>query len=220
MTVTKNKNLKTRVRARMAKTGESYTAARLRIVRKGDKAVDYEGLAQMRDATVVQKTGRSWAQWCKELDKAGCLSMSHRDIARHIGERYAHVSPWWAQSLTVGYERIRGLREVGQLCDRKEFSANKSRTFPVPVSTLYRYFSQKKKREAWMSAKPTVRTSRVERTLRLDWPDGTQVAIHFSDKGPNKSSVAIQHRKLTSQADRDRQKRLWAQRMDTLARML
>ena len=39
--------------------------------------------------------------------------MPHKEIARYVREKFA-VSGWWAQTITVGYERIRGLREKGQ----------------------------------------------------------------------------------------------------------
>ena len=46
---------------------------------------------------------------------------------------------WWAQAVTVCYERIKGLRAVGQRRDGS-FEANKSRTFSVPLVRLYRAF--------------------------------------------------------------------------------
>ena len=50
-------------------------------------------------------------------------------------EKYK-VPGWWAQTVTVGYERIKGLRAVGQRRDGT-FEANKSRTFAVPLARLY-----------------------------------------------------------------------------------
>ena len=66
------KDLKRIVRSRMQKTGESYTAARLQIVKKKD--ADYARLAGMSEAAVKKATGRSWPEWIRILDNAGATS--------------------------------------------------------------------------------------------------------------------------------------------------
>src|SRR5438477_7709598 len=62
----KQKDFKRIIRSRMEKTGESYTAARLQLVRK--KEADFAERAGMTDASVKKQTGRTWAQWVKVLD--------------------------------------------------------------------------------------------------------------------------------------------------------
>jgi hypothetical protein len=39
--------------------------------------------------------------------------MTHRDIAFEVHEKFG-AGDWWAQTVTVGHERIRGLRAIGQ----------------------------------------------------------------------------------------------------------
>ncbi|MEM7587879.1 MAG: hypothetical protein AAF560_31110 [Acidobacteriota bacterium] len=155
----KNKDLKRLVRARMQKTGESYTAALAQLLRKGTELSepDYPELAGMSDQAVESKTGRTWKQWTHELDRVDAASKPHREIASWVGEHY-DVSLWWAQSITVGYERIKGLREIGQ---RREgsYDANKSKTFPVPLAKLYDAFHDEATRARWLpDAAPAVRT--------------------------------------------------------------
>ena len=74
------------------------------------------------------------------------------------------VPAWWAQMVTVGYERIRGLREIGQRRGGA-FEANKSKTFPVPVDRLYRAFAQKRTRRRWLPDDVTIRTSKREKSI-------------------------------------------------------
>jgi hypothetical protein len=102
----KQKDLKRIVRSRMQKTGESYTAARLHIVRK--KESDLASVAGMSDVAVKKATGRDWAAWVKVLDAAGATSKPHREIVKIV-----NAGSWWSQMVTVGYERIRGLRDKG-----------------------------------------------------------------------------------------------------------
>lgn len=221
--MTKNKDLTRLVRARMAKTGESYTAARAQITRNGTSGspprAQWPELAGMSDEAVRAKTDRDWAGWVKVLDAAGCQQMDHAAIARLVRAEY-DVSGWWAQTVTVGYERIRGLRQKHQRRGGL-FDANKSKTFPVPVSALYAAFSQKRQRSRWLGDLPfEVRTSRKDTSLRAVLDDDLRLDAHFTDKGPNKSSVALQLRGLPSRDAVEHAKAEWAQRLSALGAQL
>ncbi len=214
----KNKDLKRVVRARMKKTGESYTTARSHVVKK-QAAPDYAATAGMSDDAVHKKTGGDWAHWVKVLDKAKATSMPHREIAMHVHERY-EIPGWWAQTVTVGYERIKGLRDVGQRRDGT-YDANKSKTFAAPIADLYRAFSDSDARALWLpGVELTVRTATPEKSMRVTWPDSTSVEAYFTAKGERKSQVAIQHRKLGSKDDIETVKAYWAERLTALAEML
>jgi hypothetical protein len=87
------KDLKRLVRARMQKTGESYTTARVQLLKKKPQTrmaapVDYAKLAGMSDAVVKAKTGCDWANWVWSLDRAGADKMPHREIARPVHQTY------------------------------------------------------------------------------------------------------------------------------------
>jgi hypothetical protein len=226
-----NKDLKRVVRARMKKTGESYTAARSQLLKKprakrpvpeatpAPRPGDYAKLAGMSDAAVKAKTGCTWERWVVALDHHGAAKMSHREIAALVHEKY-DVSGWWAQQVTVGYERIRGLRDRGQRRDGA-YEAGKSRTFNVPVEALFDAFANSAKRRRWLDGeKPTVRTATAPRSMRLGWPDGTLVALWFEKKGAEKSSVSVQHTKLPDRSSVERMKTYWSARLDRLAEVL
>ena len=70
--MTQQKDFKRVVRARMQKTGESYTTARLHLVKKQEApVVDYASLAGLSDESVKKATGRTWAMWVSLLDMPG-----------------------------------------------------------------------------------------------------------------------------------------------------
>jgi hypothetical protein len=211
------KDLKRIVRARMQKTGESYTTARLYLVKKIESPID-TSVAGMSDAAVKKATGRDWTQWVKVLDAADATNKSHRDIAKHV--KSLGTPDWWTQMVTVGYERIRGLRAKGQRRDGN-YEASKSRTLPVPVARLFKAFADSKQRAQWLPAKVTIRTKNPNKTMRITWnEDNTSVQIGFTSKGPAKSAVAIQHSKLPSKAAADRAKAMWGENFEALARFL
>jgi uncharacterized protein YndB with AHSA1/START domain len=214
--VPQHKDLKRLVRSRMQKTGESYTAARLQLVRKVEPPPDYAGIAGMSDDAVVKATGRTWIEWVRTLDAARATEKAHLEIARYVAS--LGTPSWWAQMVTVGYERIRGLRATGQRRDGA-YEASKSRTFPVPVEQLFDAFADAKLRRKWLGVSITVRSATRPKRMRITWEDGTQVQVGFFAKGEQKSSVAIQHEKLADKQTAEAMKKAWGEKFDRLAEL-
>jgi hypothetical protein len=233
----RNKDLKRLVRARMHKTGEAYTAALANITRKPRTATvsttvatprsashpatkpDYAAIAGMSDAKLREKTGCTWERWVYALDRKGAEKMSHGEIAKIVNEKYK-VPGWWSQTVTVGYERIKGLRARGQRRDGS-YEATKSRTFNVPVKTLFDAWAKPAVRRRWMNGDTVkVRTATAPKTMRLDWNDRSIIAVGFMAKGKAKSSVALAHTKLPDRATADRLKQYWSDRLDALTEIL
>jgi hypothetical protein len=205
----------------MEKTGESYTSARVQLLRKqpSPSPIDYGKLAGMSDAAVKAKTGCNWERWVWALDRVNAYEWPHRMIADYVHEKYK-VPGWWTQTVTVGYERIKGLRAIGERRGGG-FEANKSKVFPVPLARLYRSFSDTRARRRWLGGVAlTVRTATRHKSMRISWPDGTSVEVYFIGKGAAKSQVAIQHRKLADKAAATTLKEFWAERLAALAEVL
>jgi hypothetical protein len=210
------KDLKRLIRSRMKKTGEAYTAARLQLVKKKD-VPDYAKLAGMSDASVTKRTGRTWTQWVNVLDSFKAAQRPHGEIVKHVSS--FGIADWWSQMITVGYERIRGLRERGQRRGGG-YEASKSRTFSVPVANLFDAFANARKRRKWLSAKITVRSATPLKYMRIRWSDDTPVQVGFFSKGISKSSVAIQHEKLPSKSAAEEMKKTWTEQFDRLGEFL
>jgi hypothetical protein len=211
--VTERKSFKKRVRARMEKTGERYTAAR-RHVAGGEgegpspEPVDPVSIGLTSDETLVQRTGRGWNEWIAILDDWGAVERPHGEIATYLGE--AHGLPgWWAQQVTVGYERARGLRDVGQRRGGG-YEVNVTKTVNVPVERLYEAFLA-------LDLPLSVRTAQPNRSARFDWEDGTtRVIVGFEAKGEAKSTVAVQHERLPDAETAERTKQEWRERLAAL----
>lgn len=223
--MTRNKDFKRLVRARVLKTGESYTAARAQILSKpaapaGQRAapqppIDYAALAGISDLAIKKNTGCTWERWVPMLDHLGAAEMRHSEIAALVSRKFG-VSGWWSQTVTVGYERIKGRRAIGQRLDGR-YEASRSRTFGVPVTTLFDAWANARRRKQWLGdARVTVRTSIAPKSMRLGWSDGTIVAVWFTSKSPEKSSVAVAHTKLPDKATADRLRQYWSERLDAL----
>lgn len=227
------KDLKRLVRGRMRKTGESYTAARSQILKRtavpttrraavhsngSPSPVDYAVLANMSDDAIRAKTGFTWERWVRTLDRAGALTMTHGQIVAYVREQHG-VPSWWTQAVTVGYERIRGLREIGQSRDGS-YEATKSKTIAASVGRVHRAFTHAPTRRRWLPVAVTIRTAVPDKSVRMTWEDRTSVEANFIAKGAGKCQVAIAHRKLPDRATSARWKAYWGERLAELSELL
>ncbi len=226
----RDKDLKRLIRARMVKTGGSYTAARAQLVAEpagttpGSRPLstpaqplpdDYEKLAGMSDEAVFKSTGRTWPEWTAVPDRAEATSMEHQAIASHLSANH-EISGWWSQMVTVAYERFRGPREVGQRRGRG-YDVNKSKTIGVSVSRLYSAFEDPALRDRWLSdIDLTIRTATQDKSMRCRLADDVALDVHFAAKGDAKSTVSLQLRNLPDRGTADEMWLLWADRLDGL----
>ena len=219
--MTRQKTFKRKVRARMQKTGESYTAARRRLIAAGERpeaeAAEFE--PPMSDDAIRERTGRGWDEWFTLLDAWQAASRPHPDVARWLRDEHG-VDGWSAQSVTVGYERARGLRAPGQRPDG--WSVTASKTVAVPVERLYAAFGDDGLRERWLpGAELHVRTASPPKSARYDWEDGsTRVIVGFYAKGDGKSQVALEHARLPDADTAEEMKSWWRERIGVLKDML
>ncbi|MFQ5918572.1 MAG: SRPBCC domain-containing protein [Thermoplasmata archaeon] len=192
--------------------------------------------SRIRGESVKAKTGRDWEEWFSLLDDWGADSKGHAPAARHLEEAY-DLSGWWAQTVTVEYERARGLREVGQQGDA--FVARVQRTVRVPAETAYaaltvpdqlsRWFTEDAHADLRIGGRYENRDGDQGEFLRLDppgrikytWenPDhapGTMVEIWIEPKEEAKSLIRLEHSRLRNQAEYEDLKQGWRWALDSL----
>ena len=218
--MTTQQSFKRRVRSRMEKTGESYTAARAQLMPDPEpqNVPGYE--PRMSDEKVQATTGRAWPDWFRLLDEWGAFDRKHPEIAAWLIAEHG-VPGWWAQTVTVEYERARGLRPF--IGDRDgTHNVNASKTVGVPVERLFEAWSDPSLRERWLGdVELRERTSRPPRTARYDWEDGsTRVVVGFDVKGEAKSTVALTHERLPDADEAARLKAFWRERLAALKVLL
>lgn len=231
--MTTNKAQKKAIRARMAKTGERYTAARQHLVADAAAAADADSVTGaanetlpiveqpgLSDEAIRKGTGKSWNEWLEILDAWGARDRTHKEIAAYVVEHFG-VDGWYAQSVTVGYERMRGLRAHGQRRDGS-FSGSVSKTFPVPIATLHRAWTDAAERDRWLDPGTLrVRTAQQATSARFDVvEDGSILAVWFVDKGGQKSSAQLQNEKLPTKEAAERFRVVWKERLNHLAEVL
>lgn len=198
------------------------------------------GESAVGDEAVREKTGRSWDEWFALLDAWSAAERGHAAIARHLAEEQG-LSPWWSQTVTVRYERERGLREVGQRSEA--FVATVQRTIAAPAEAVYAALTEPTQLSRWFTqeAQGDLRVGggyrnadgdRGEylvldppRRLRFTWenPDhcpGTVVQADIASKGPSKATVRLEHAKLPDRKGFDDMKEGWGWALDNLKSFL
>ena len=229
--MTTDKARKRAVRTRMQKTGERYAAARRHVVadpvapavrdapgEAGPTAAPLlptDFVPPSSETAIRNATGRGWEDWARALDAWGATGHTHTEIARHVAEAFA-VPGWWAQNVTVGYERARGMRAVHQTT--RGFEANVSKTLDAPVAQVWPLLAEARRRAAWVepgSLEHRSETTNKRVTFRAS--DGSSVLMSVAPKGDDRCVVVVTHSKLADADDVARHKVAWRDRLQRLA---
>jgi uncharacterized protein YndB with AHSA1/START domain len=221
-TMPTQKLFKQRIRTRMAKTGESYTAARRQLLHKAGEAEAIEPAAiepaatqaavdadlLTSDASMRRGSGRGHGEWFAMLDAWGATGHTHTEIARWLNETQG-VPSWWSQNITVNYERARGMRSAGQMVDG--FSISVTRTVAVEQEPLFAAITNATTRKRWLPG-VTLRSrpTRAAWTARFDWADPpSRIVFTVIPKSPGKALIAVGHEKLPDAEAAARLKTAW-----------
>jgi hypothetical protein len=204
----RQRSFKRLVRARMEKTGESYTAARARLLAAEEPKATEGPALSMSDEAIRAKTGRGWEEWFDLLDDWGAAERPRADAVGWLADEHG-IEGWNAAAVTVNYQRARGLRAVGEHPDG--FTVTASKTIAVPVDRLFEAFVEEDERTRWLPAAPlSVRTATRPKSARFDWSGGTsRVVVAFVAKGEAKSSAALAHERLADAEEAERMKAFW-----------
>ena len=150
----RHKDRKRIIRNRMKKTGESHTAARAHVIARPSQSSRQH---QNRPRRACRNERRQDRRKNRQ-DVAGMDARSRRgrrrrnEASRHRGLVHGkHPSETGGlRPSPSGYERIKGLREKRR---SGEYEATKSRTFGVPVSTLFEAWADGTARRKWLGSR-------------------------------------------------------------------
>lgn len=175
---------------------------------------------KLSDETLTAETGRDWAAWFAALDGWGATGHTHTEIARRLVDEYG-VSGWYAQSVTVGYEQERGMREVGQ-SSAGDWQASASRTVGAGAERVTGAFADPALRERWLPhADFSLRTHRPGKSVTADWDGGSsRISVYLTPKGPDRTQVGLGHTKLADADAVEVYKAFWKERLGRLKSLL
>lgn len=199
----------------MEKTGAKYNAARRSLFEQaGRPTSDWVSQPDVSDDAIREATGKGWHAWREILDAWPGDVKDHGAIASYLQSEHG-IDGWWAQSVTVGYERITGLRLPYQRPDGT-FTAGKSKTVATDADELRSMLRDDESRshlfpgfETELRSRPSSQDPRV----RI----GPGVALFSLDQqSDGRVKVTVTHERLPDLEDVDRWKAYWSDWLDAV----
>jgi hypothetical protein len=170
------------------------------------------------DAAVKARTGKDWAGWFAVLDKGGAQELAHRQIAELLVARHG-LPGWWSQTVTVEYERARGLRARHQSADG--FSVAITKTLATRLPHLYAATARAGERRKWFPRGAFELSSQTrDKYFRGRWKDTARLEIGFYARGAGKSQIAVQVSRLGKESDVEPVRRSWKVALTRLQTLL
>lgn len=214
--MTKQESFKRRIRARMAKTGERYGAARRVLIEQAATRGGRRWVSEPEtgDDAVREATGRGYDEWCDLIEAWPSHDEGHTAVAAWLQDEH-DVDGWWAQTVTVGWERITGRRLPHQRPDGT-FSAGRTRTVTTDVAALREMLLDDEDRAALFPGHETELRSRpTAKTLRIGIGGGVaQIAI--DERPDGRATVSVAHERLPEPGDVDHWKAFWGDWLEAL----
>lgn len=148
------------------------------------------------DEVVRERTGRSWDEWREAIDAWPGHADGHAAVARWLEDDHG-VDGWWAQQVTVGWERITGRRLPNQLADGT-FTAGRSATITVDADALRaRLLDDTQRATLFPDGATTLRSRPTSRNVRLAFEEGV-AELAMAPKPDGRVTITVQHHKLPS----------------------
>ncbi len=194
--MTRQESFKRRIRARMASTGEKYGAARRILIEQATRSGRVSE-PDMSNDRIVEATGRGWDEWCSLIDNQPGRDAGHTAIAAHLVEHHG-IDSWWAQTVTVGYERIRGIRLKYQMADGT-FTAGKSKTVDID-GELLRKMLLADRDDLFPGFDTELRSKAESRNVRIAIGPGT-AEFSLEPTRDGRTKVTVAHAKLPTSAE-------------------
>lgn len=89
---------------------------------------------EISNEAVQAKTRKTWDEWFAILDDAGGREMGHKEVVAVLNNNY-EISAWWQQSVTVAYEKARGMRQKHEMVD--VYLISKRVTLNAPLEMVF-----------------------------------------------------------------------------------
>ncbi len=166
----------------------------------------------LTDKTVKKATGKGWNDWFAILKQEEADQLIHKDIARLLTDKYK-IDGWWAQSITVEFERYLGRRQVGQV-KSGTFQTAVSKTMPGNLDQVFDLWLEAVKgaeefNSIPLAGKPAISKTEKWRYWRVNLKDGSKITITVGFKSEDKSVLTFSNEKLKDQDAIESWKAFW-----------
>lgn len=185
------------------------------------EAQDLTARPDVSEERVREHTGRGWQEWVDLIDAGPGRKATHAAIAEWVDQEH-RVGGWWAQGITVGYERITGLRLPGQMPDGT-FSVSRTKTLALEPDQVRGLIDDDEARtallpglQARLRSKPSAKSPRFSLT---DSDSGEDLGVLQFRVEPTSAAcrLVVTHDKLPGPAAGQAWKEHWGHWLEDLS---
>lgn len=186
---------------------------------------------------VRRATGRDWSEWEQLLDSEAADQLSHKEIVALLRDGGHVESEWWMQTVTVGYEKMKGLRVLGQTKDTG-FQVGVSRTIAISREAAWCWISSPAGMENWLDVGAGFPLEKSQQYRLADgstgevrvvsgkhiritfhpegWPRPSTIQVRVEPKG-EKTVVSFHEEHLPSEQVREERRNHFKAALDSMA---
>jgi hypothetical protein len=212
--MTRQESLKRRIRQRMEKTGERYTAARHHLLGE-TQGRRWISTPETSEESVREATGRGWDEWCDVIEASPVAEADHGATAAYLIDEVG-VDGWWAQAVTVGFERITGRRLPHQRPDGT-FTVSKSKTLDLDRDELKALLlDDEAHADLFPGLETEIRSRPGSRDPRIALGGGSALfSLDPTDDG--RVRLTVSHERLPRPEDVERWREYWGEWLEALS---
>lgn len=172
---------------------------------------------------ITKSTNRPWEKWIELLNEASAASKTHPEIAAIALEYMPDEctnKEWWAQGVAIAYEQHVGQRTPGQ-SSAGDFQLSATETVngdkDDALSQWVELMTEKTEVVGIpFDSGPAVTASEKWRYWKVKMADGSKVTVNITDKPHGRSTLSVNHSRLSTSEDIDRLKPLWRELLNYL----
>lgn len=212
--MTRQESLKRRIRLRMEKTGERYTAARRHLLTETEGR-RWISPPETSEESVREATGRGWDEWCDAIEASPVADADHGMIAAYLIDEIG-LHGWWAQTVTVGFERITGRRLPHQRPDGT-FTVSKSKTLDLDGEELKALLLDAGAHaDLFPGLETEIRSRPGSRDPRIALGGGSAL-FSLDPAGDGRVKLTVSHERLLHPEDVERWRHYWGEWLEALS---
>jgi uncharacterized protein YndB with AHSA1/START domain len=182
------------------------------------------------EEAIMKATGHSWSHWFKVLDRWHATRRTHKEIAAFLQGQH-RIPAWWSQTVTVEYERARGMRRLGQTADGA-YQIGVVQTMDMDAKAAWDLVSGPRGLRLWLGpgapkrleegvtfeledgTRGEVRVVKEGQYTRLTWqPSGWEkpsvVQVRVLPRSEGRAAIQFHHEKLPGAKDREVMRAHW-----------
>lgn len=191
----------------------------------------------IKDTSVMKATGKPLAHWFNTIENSKRGNLSHKEIANFL-HKECGLTPWWAQEVTVLYEKSIGRRVTGQTQD-SGFQVGISKTLPIRKEALWDIITSPKGFALIVGdetdAKNAINQNQTSKTgieyrittyeayshMRMqwrlpEWMDYSILQVRVIEQRSGNAALTFHQEKMASKKIREEMRQYWKDRFDRL----